>query len=103
MEPKRQENEVSAEARTEVGVEHPVWTLLETQNSFTLTPLSPICVQASLTIDKSSLKAQEHGKFSLKGWDTHLLQLPRSCNIAQPDVCFCDLALTSPGELRVIS
>lgn len=51
------------EPRYTPGFDHPVWALYETQNSFTLTPLSPICVQASLTIDKLSLKAQEHSKY----------------------------------------
>ena len=53
------------EPRLTHGFDHPVWALYETQNSFTLTPLSPMCVQASLTIDKLSLKAQEHSKSSL--------------------------------------
>ena len=40
-----------------VPYDHPLWALLETQNSFTITPMSQVCEQASLTIDKVSLKA----------------------------------------------
>ena len=63
VKPKR-DQDLSTENRTSLGLDHPIWALYETQNSFTFTPLSPICVQASLTIDKSSLKAHEHSKLS---------------------------------------
>ena len=43
----------------------PEWILFETDNSFTLQPNSILCVQTSLTIDKLSLKATEHGNNTL--------------------------------------
>jgi hypothetical protein len=42
--------------------ETPEWILYETNTKFTLTPSSPLCVQRSLTIDKLTLLASEHGK-----------------------------------------
>ena len=37
------------------------WRLHETANSFLLVPTTSMCVQTSLTIDKATLKATEHG------------------------------------------
>ena len=51
--------------------DHPLWALLETQNSFTITPISQVCAQASLTIDRGSLKAQEHGRYRYKSNDVY--------------------------------
>ena len=56
------ENNQLPRSISNVAYDHPLWSLLETNNSFTITPMSEACVQASLTIDKVSLKAQEHGK-----------------------------------------
>ena len=41
----------------------PEWILFDTANNFTLTPSSPLCVQKSLTINKITSQATEHGKF----------------------------------------
>ena len=88
VKPKVGGSDISQESRIQVGFDHPVWALYETQNSFTFTPLSPICVQSSLTIDKTSLKAQEHSKSKFSSLFTLYMIMA---------------ALTSPSELRLIS